>query len=1218
MIIVKDFLNDQTIISDSSYNLQPLVSVILPTYQRCNSGLLERSITSVLAQKFQDYEFIVVDDGSKDGSSDLIEKYRLADPRIIHIRHEQNSGLPALRVNEGIELARGKYLAFQFDDDLWRTNTLEDLVNEIERHSEPVVVVGKSQFMTRLGIHLSPGSKVDIVALYEQNRFANNSVLFPRELVFKYGMYDPHIGLRRLTDWDLWLRLSKKVPFVIIDKVVSEVFESNPGAIGVTVPWDMALFRFLNSIDRNQLLVPSKWRDYQVDSLSIDGVEVENRFKKRLYEEQIVPYYNKYRHQFPQLSSYTATLPQSRCQYVLYTKQTYDVSNEVTIGHYDKLTSQRRSFKIYYQNLGEMKKEWVKDADILLLMRTVEEHALKHLDLALHHNKPVGLYLDDDLLTFHEYGRKFDYLAPGTPYYQNLIDIIRQVDAVLVTNEYIAASVKEYNPRVVIHNNTIPGDRLPTNIRVRNSAQIKIGYVGSGYRLEEFKLIWDSLVRVSKKYGDRLKFEFWGLDISSLPSLYSPSVQKPFTFSYSHYLDCLQAAQFDILLTPLLEVPRPRLGKSLIKYYETAVAGALGIFSDVRQYKKLEDGWVCLKAGNDEDSWYEVLSNAIEMDSNKFDTIRKRCIEHVREEYSAEAQIDNHEAALRAIVFHAKTRSLRYQDGRPRLVYVLHSAHYGGAEIQLWRRLRLIRRYGIEPIVVIPNVFKETDHGIQLKQRLDQEEIVVEFVEYTCFTEPRSPNEFFSDLERNQIRALLERYSPALVHSVTFIPSFGQICQEMGIPHVSTLYAVDDHFSWASGKPGFTHCSLVQSDCLRYSRRWGELLGDISYLCARDMAPLTVFELGQRKFLDKIGRNIEEKEQKLPLLVLTGTFQERKQQLETIEAIGQLKKAGFACRLIFYGYTHFFPAYVEKCKVAIQDWGLEGSVDIRDFTEDIQTVLCDADMLLSLSTYESFPGSIKDALAAGILVVATPVGGVEEIIKDGITGILCNGTSIEDLVEGIQRALLLSFSERQKIVEQARRIARLELHPYRAANDLFRMYNTAIDVESSKLLPPNLQLSHRSIVETPHEQSLSKTYSPSQTPTSTMQIGAGLRYVFRPRHCSWEGLDVLIGTHMRQVSGQLVLTLRSEKGNILRTVTKDLRYAQDNDWLEFRFEPITHSANHSFIMDFNIVDPGTTTIVSLYQSSPNYKRYIHLLRRLLQKSGFLVAGGQLYCREYYR
>jgi cellulose synthase/poly-beta-1,6-N-acetylglucosamine synthase-like glycosyltransferase len=84
----------------------PKVTVILPTFARAN-GLLQLSIESVLSQSYGDFELIVVDDGSRDGTADVLNEYQLADSRIAIHSYTYNSGLPALRVNQAAFHGRG-------------------------------------------------------------------------------------------------------------------------------------------------------------------------------------------------------------------------------------------------------------------------------------------------------------------------------------------------------------------------------------------------------------------------------------------------------------------------------------------------------------------------------------------------------------------------------------------------------------------------------------------------------------------------------------------------------------------------------------------------------------------------------------------------------------------------------------------------------------------------------------------------------------------------------------------------------------------------------------------------------------------------------------------------------------------------------------------------------------------------------------------------------
>ena len=98
----------------------PKVSVVIPTHDRAH--LVGRAIRSVLAQTFQDFEIIVVDDCSVDNTKEVVQS--LADSRIRYLRHEINRGGSAAR-NTGIGAARGEWIAFLDSDDEWLPKKLE-------------------------------------------------------------------------------------------------------------------------------------------------------------------------------------------------------------------------------------------------------------------------------------------------------------------------------------------------------------------------------------------------------------------------------------------------------------------------------------------------------------------------------------------------------------------------------------------------------------------------------------------------------------------------------------------------------------------------------------------------------------------------------------------------------------------------------------------------------------------------------------------------------------------------------------------------------------------------------------------------------------------------------------------------------------------------------------------------------------------------------------
>ena len=109
----------------------PLISVLLPVYNAAND--LPRAVNSLLHQTLQDFEVIAIDDGSTDGSGDLLDRYAHADPRI-RVFHQENAGALGKVLNRAAELARGKFLARQDADDASEPSRLENQVAYLEGH----------------------------------------------------------------------------------------------------------------------------------------------------------------------------------------------------------------------------------------------------------------------------------------------------------------------------------------------------------------------------------------------------------------------------------------------------------------------------------------------------------------------------------------------------------------------------------------------------------------------------------------------------------------------------------------------------------------------------------------------------------------------------------------------------------------------------------------------------------------------------------------------------------------------------------------------------------------------------------------------------------------------------------------------------------------------------------------------------------------------------
>lgn len=186
----------------------PCVSVVLPVY----NGLpyLHAAISSILSQSFTDFELIVIDDGSVDGSASVLEEFH--DQRLRFLRQD-NQGL-ARTLNHGISLARGTYVARQDQDDLSHPDRLALQVAHMEAHQDCVLVGSWAQIMEvdRLvdRFHRHPVDEPTLrYQLLFNNPFVHSSVLLRRSALQQVGGYTTDPARQPPEDYELWSRLSR-------------------------------------------------------------------------------------------------------------------------------------------------------------------------------------------------------------------------------------------------------------------------------------------------------------------------------------------------------------------------------------------------------------------------------------------------------------------------------------------------------------------------------------------------------------------------------------------------------------------------------------------------------------------------------------------------------------------------------------------------------------------------------------------------------------------------------------------------------------------------------------------------------------------------------------------------------------------------------------------------------------------------------------------------
>jgi glycosyltransferase involved in cell wall biosynthesis len=202
--------------------MSSLVSVIIPAYNI--EKLIRQSVDSVLSQTYDDFELVVVDDGSTDNTGQILRSIK--DPRMTY-HYQPNSGLPSKPRNAGVRLSKGEYVAFLDHDDLWLPTKLERQMAIIDRDDQIGLISSNAFIMNddqKTVIPLISGLKEGY--LKDETFFPANQIIQSTALVKKsdfeaVGGLNESPDLKAIEDYDLWLRLYAKYPCYYIDECLA-------------------------------------------------------------------------------------------------------------------------------------------------------------------------------------------------------------------------------------------------------------------------------------------------------------------------------------------------------------------------------------------------------------------------------------------------------------------------------------------------------------------------------------------------------------------------------------------------------------------------------------------------------------------------------------------------------------------------------------------------------------------------------------------------------------------------------------------------------------------------------------------------------------------------------------------------------------------------------------------------------------------------------------
>lgn len=193
----------------------PKISVVLPTYN--GETYLAQSIESVIEQTFEDWELIVVNDGSTDHTREIIEQYVKIDSRIKLINNDQNRKLP-ISLNIGFAQAAGEFLTWTSDDNRYLPNALEVMLGYLCRHMDKYMVCADMELIDSNGRRAGGAWKFHETGIFHHN-CVGACFLYRRNVLEEIGGYDPEMYL--VEDYAYWLEIIKQYGMIgYIDSVL--------------------------------------------------------------------------------------------------------------------------------------------------------------------------------------------------------------------------------------------------------------------------------------------------------------------------------------------------------------------------------------------------------------------------------------------------------------------------------------------------------------------------------------------------------------------------------------------------------------------------------------------------------------------------------------------------------------------------------------------------------------------------------------------------------------------------------------------------------------------------------------------------------------------------------------------------------------------------------------------------------------------------------------
>ncbi|OAJ51516.1 hypothetical protein A6V36_15945 [Paraburkholderia ginsengiterrae] len=961
---VSQIISNARVISAGRSRYKPKISVVTPTYCRNGEGLLLRCLDSAAIQSFTDFEHVIIDDGSTDGSQAVLTDAALRDDRIVYIRHDKNSGLPGVRTNEGIMRARGDAIAFLFDDNVFAPDFLEKAWHKLETSNADVIITNVEMLTKQGNAFMLGGWPQTIEMLRNLNTIPNGGVLVRRSFFDRFGLYDPHLMLRRVCDWDLWLRaLRLGARFAYLDTVSAvEHGLVSPNSLGNTVAWDVkAVYGYMMDerrfAERSATLTPERIVDVDVldptpffPYLRNSGEWLEvvktffEPFARRLSADPAKVLTNRQSFAMPSTWFEKSEGPQRRRVLI--------VSNVTNAWVATWLAELRNDPALIVLNTPEWNLSAFRpdDTDVLMVFDGSYVSAAYQIEAFRDAGVPV-IYLAGDGVGSEEHAVK-QGVDPR--------DFLQNKDVATTFGGYAFFA----QPQA-----TMNSQQLGVAMQI---AAASMAVVGSASAYEALGASCPHIV-------PRLTEGAWdGLDDAAAP------VQADATY------DLPSGVVPGALEQVMPPTHRPPTGgtantKALRSSWES-----LSALVQVRHNTR-----IAISASSyDELSAFErfgisatAVRNGVEIVATNGRTLKV--------DPQACSAIGNW---MRSYVRIASMH--RGNTGAPTMAVFLHSEMFSGSEVYGLGLARNLSLLGADVRVYIPEEHKYgADSGLsEINSWLERHGLKpVERAPYTAGAVFLHLDQERRDAETEQLDTFIRERGIGVVICSGFMPVFAVDATRRSYRVYQALFqpsAYDDiaDLSYLRGR-----VDGILSDC-EWSLSHFARVSEVPSRVVRTSLPLN----------EAVATPVRTQPQWAsgPVrIAIGGTLQPRKRQLEAVLAVSALRDAGYDVELNIYGYAlSVLDAYVRQIDEQIEKLHLESRVR-RCGLVQLGEIAANNDIILSASLDESLPQTLLELLRCGLVGAGVLSGGIDEILTDSVTGYLTHDASVDGIAAVLKRAI---------------------------------------------------------------------------------------------------------------------------------------------------------------------------------------------------------------------